>query len=363
MAPSHRNIMHSIKSVQASAASLHDRTQFAGAAFAHVARALSELHDAIRKLRIAAEGPSALPRGPAARLLLTSLVMNCDMSLNQLTDMLEEHPSAKTGAEKSIVAFLHTKLVRQRVDIDLFLAAVQKDEDVYSGAAVSSVEPELWQCFFTEICGRDSPDNASLPQTTTKKLDFLHLTQQRASSPLDDEPKQWHHYISTADILLSDQSRSARLEPDGSGREISPDATWTRLDRRLISAQVLEQAGLRYEARRDSVSVLGTLSPSQMRELAERSAQVRQGRALLNSPAIRPLAREAEKKEAPFRSGLDEAADRDAQRRRTRRHRHRHRSRSCHSNETAKKEAMRMRDLLGVIGSIASVVSLAKEFA
>ncbi|RDA87049.1 hypothetical protein CP532_3254 [Ophiocordyceps camponoti-leonardi (nom. inval.)] len=362
MPPTHRDITDSIKSVQASAASLHDRTQFAGAAFTRVARDLSELHDAIRRLRVAAEGPSILPRGPASHLLLTSLVMNCDMSLSQLADMLEKHPSAKTETEKSMVSFLGSKLVRQRVDIDVFLATSQK-EYFYSGTAAipapSSIEPELWQCFFAELHDEDSAGNIS-----------------RATSPFDDEAKQWH-FISTEDILRSDRSQdsrstTARLQPDSSGREISPDATWTRLDRRLISVQVLEEAGLRYEARHDSVSVLGTLSASQIRELAERSAEVRQGRSTFNSPhpsCSRSPTVEAEKRETPFKLGLEDA-DRDAQRRRDRRgrvnarhHRHRHRSRSCHGNRTAKKEAIRMRDVLGVIGSIASVISLAKEFA
>ncbi|PHH80326.1 hypothetical protein CDD80_1965 [Ophiocordyceps camponoti-rufipedis] len=241
-----RDLTDSIKSVQASAASLHRRAQAAGAGFADTTQALAELHASITRL----DDFDDLPCGPAASLLLSSVVFNCDISLNQLADLLKKHGAAKN---KNMIAFLRSKLARQRADIDAFLEAAHEhaaagvkqgvndaisDTTKPGSAAVtwpSCIEPELWDCFFVELRGEE---------TDCQK---------------DGKPP----------FTLD----TARLQPDSSGHEISPEATWTRIDRRLVSAQVLEQAGLRYEARRDFVSVLGSLPEAQLRELADRSAE------------------------------------------------------------------------------------------
>lgn len=39
-----------------------------------------------------------------------------------------------------------------------------------------------------------------------------------------------------------------RLSPDAQGNEIPPDAKWTKITRRLVSPEVLDQDHLRYEA-------------------------------------------------------------------------------------------------------------------
>ncbi|PFH61970.1 hypothetical protein XA68_15632 [Ophiocordyceps unilateralis] len=437
-----RDKTRSIKSVQASAASLRDRVQTAGSGFTAATKALEELHDAMTRLRSSVRDPDALPCGSAACLLLTSIVMNCHISLNQLADLLNKHEAASSRIdtrEDSVIAFLLTKLVRQRADIDTFLEAAHK-YDIYSEenynsdvrsetarprAAVltspSCIEPELWDYFLKEIRGEVavcSPDNH---QGHRKK---------RAKSPLNHEPEEWQ-YISTSYLLFCDQQSqmndsrcnsstlslhvllgalhswfvSAWLEPDSSGNEIGPNATWTRIDRRLVSAQVLGQAGMRYEARHDSVSVLGALSSAQIRDLMNRSAQVRRQRSPFSNPspfkspqpwpqpqerargaasrdadtgedggyAFRDnksetvgVAMETAKGETPARLRLEEM-EKDTQRKRDRRRRgderRRRRSRSCHSNRPVRKEGIRIRDVLGVVGSIASVVSLAKEFA
>lgn len=59
-----------------------------------------------------------------------------------------------------------------------------------------------------------------------------------------------------------------RLAPDNFGHEIPPDATWTRIKRSLISLEVLNRAGVRYEARPDFVAILGVLSRDQIAEFA-----------------------------------------------------------------------------------------------
>jgi hypothetical protein len=38
------------------------------------------------------------------------------------------------------------------------------------------------------------------------------------------------------------------LAPDEKGNEIPPDAKWTKINRRLVSPEVLNQDGRRYEA-------------------------------------------------------------------------------------------------------------------
>ncbi|QPG93977.1 hypothetical protein C2857_003885 [Epichloe festucae Fl1] len=70
----------------------------------------------------------------------------------------------------------------------------------------------------------------------------------------------------------------ARLAPDRYGKEIPMDAPWTRVKRSLISPEVLERAGVRYEARPDYVAILGRLSREQIAEYARQSANCRAAR-------------------------------------------------------------------------------------
>ncbi|KAL2075385.1 hypothetical protein VTL71DRAFT_328 [Oculimacula yallundae] len=69
-----------------------------------------------------------------------------------------------------------------------------------------------------------------------------------------------------------------KLAPDAQGNEIAPDARWTRINRRLVSPEVLRQDGRRFEARPDFVAVLGVLSRSEIESLAARSHDLRQAR-------------------------------------------------------------------------------------
>ncbi|KAF7522806.1 hypothetical protein G7054_g11996 [Neopestalotiopsis clavispora] len=72
--------------------------------------------------------------------------------------------------------------------------------------------------------------------------------------------------------------RYARLAPDSQGREIPLDAQWTRVRRQLISPVVLNEAGVRYEARPDFVAILGVFTKEEISEFARRSAEVRKSR-------------------------------------------------------------------------------------
>lgn len=81
------------------------------------------------------------------------------------------------------------------------------------------------------------------------------------------------------------QDMSQRLAPDEHGNEISPDARWTRINRALVSPEVLQQDKRRYEARPDFVAVLGVLSRAEIESLAARSQALRAARGRRSFPA------------------------------------------------------------------------------
>lgn len=78
----------------------------------------------------------------------------------------------------------------------------------------------------------------------------------------------------------SPRSSAPRLAPDRWGNEIPPDAQWTRIRRTLVSPEVLERAGVRYEARPEYVAILGRLPREKIAEFARESARCRASRAL-----------------------------------------------------------------------------------
>ncbi|KAJ8068643.1 hypothetical protein OCU04_002345 [Sclerotinia nivalis] len=70
----------------------------------------------------------------------------------------------------------------------------------------------------------------------------------------------------------------ARLAPDSYGNEIPPDAKWTKVKRSLISSEVLNQDGRRYEARPEFVAILGILTKDEIQNYASRSYTLREER-------------------------------------------------------------------------------------
>jgi hypothetical protein len=76
----------------------------------------------------------------------------------------------------------------------------------------------------------------------------------------------------------SSPSVAARLAPDTQGNEIPLDAPWTKIKRSIISSEVLERAGVRYEARPEYVAILGRLSREQIADFARQSADIRAAR-------------------------------------------------------------------------------------
>ncbi|EWY80614.1 hypothetical protein FOYG_16553 [Fusarium oxysporum NRRL 32931] len=64
---------------------------------------------------------------------------------------------------------------------------------------------------------------------------------------------------------------SQLVAPDQDGRAIPDDARWTKISRKLVSVEVLQRAGVRYEARPDYVAILGVLSRRKVAKLVRDS--------------------------------------------------------------------------------------------
>lgn len=84
----------------------------------------------------------------------------------------------------------------------------------------------------------------------------------------------------------SPRPEPVRLAPDEYGNEIPSDAKWTRINRRLVSPEVLDQDHRRYEARPEWVAVLGVLSRSEIESYAARSAEIREARRRRSQAAL-----------------------------------------------------------------------------
>ena len=66
-----------------------------------------------------------------------------------------------------------------------------------------------------------------------------------------------------------------RLKKDGAGKEIPDGAKWTKIDRRLVNPQALEEKGERFEERQDFVIVLRVLTKDEIQEFATRTNEIR----------------------------------------------------------------------------------------
>ncbi|KKY13993.1 hypothetical protein UCDDS831_g08538 [Diplodia seriata] len=95
------------------------------------------------------------------------------------------------------------------------------------------------------------------------------------------------------------------------GKDIPVDARWTKIDRRLVNPEALEDAKERFEERKDCVIVLRVLTREDIQKLADRTREIR----------------EAREEEYQRGSGEDRDRDRDRERERERgEHRSSHRS-------------------------------------
>ena len=86
----------------------------------------------------------------------------------------------------------------------------------------------------------------------------------------------------------SPRTSTFRLAPDRYGHEIPMEAQWTKINRDRVSPEVLERAGVRYEARPTYVAVLGRLSREQIENYARQSADCRAARQMRQTEYQRP---------------------------------------------------------------------------
>ncbi|TID02070.1 SART-1 family protein DOT2 [Colletotrichum higginsianum] len=77
----------------------------------------------------------------------------------------------------------------------------------------------------------------------------------------------------------SPRTSQTRIAPDRYGMGIPMEAKWTRIRRALVSPEILERAGVRYEARPDYVAVLGVLTREEITNYARLSAEARAARS------------------------------------------------------------------------------------
>ncbi|KAF2272384.1 uncharacterized protein EI97DRAFT_504288 [Westerdykella ornata] len=62
------------------------------------------------------------------------------------------------------------------------------------------------------------------------------------------------------------------------GKDIPPGARWTKIDRRLVNPEALEEAKERFEERMDCVIVLRVLTKQEIQKLADRTREIREAR-------------------------------------------------------------------------------------
>ncbi|KAF2681729.1 hypothetical protein K458DRAFT_273150, partial [Lentithecium fluviatile CBS 122367] len=62
------------------------------------------------------------------------------------------------------------------------------------------------------------------------------------------------------------------------GKDIPPNARWTKIDRKLVNPQALEEAKERFEERLDCVIVLRVLTKQEIQKLADRTKEIREAR-------------------------------------------------------------------------------------
>lgn len=108
----------------------------------------------------------------------------------------------------------------------------------------------------------------TLQQTLSAQVSPVgtYVPKKRTSPPYVSLPTIGHN---TDRPGLAQSSRY--MAPDQYGRRIADDAHWTKISRKLVSVEVLQQAGVRYEARPDYVAILGILSRDQVAKLVRES--------------------------------------------------------------------------------------------
>ncbi|VUC32152.1 unnamed protein product [Clonostachys rosea] len=116
---------------------------------------------------------------------------------------------------------------------------------------------------------RDSSSRLNLPDQQDSSVFY-------GSSPLVAPPRGYHSLGSSPSN--PGMTHHFRLAPDRYGRQIPYDAEWTKINRDLVSPQVLEKARVRYEARPKYVAILGRLSKDQIADFVRQTRDARAAR-------------------------------------------------------------------------------------
>ncbi|PQE08437.1 nipped-B B protein [Rutstroemia sp. NJR-2017a BBW] len=111
---------------------------------------------------------------------------------------------------------------------------------------------------------RSSDRKTISPRTSSIQIPGRHSSPQVGSIGISTSPRP--------------QSALPRLAPDSYGNEIPPDAKWTKIKRSLVSPEVLDQDGRRYEARPEFIAILGVLTKEEIQDYASRSHVLRENR-------------------------------------------------------------------------------------
>ncbi|KAF2433529.1 hypothetical protein EJ08DRAFT_658055 [Tothia fuscella] len=103
-----------------------------------------------------------------------------------------------------------------------------------------------------------------------------------------------------------------KLDKEKHAKDIPSGAKWTKIDRRLVNPQSLEEKGERYEERMDCVIVLRVLTKAEIQEFADRTKEIRGER---DDPDSKPRHHKHHDKEHDHDYNENESSDDDRERR------------------------------------------------
>lgn len=104
------------------------------------------------------------------------------------------------------------------------------------------------------------------------------------------------------------------------GKDIPVGARWTRIDRRLVNPEALEQAKERFEERMDCVIVLRVLTKEDIQKLADRTRKIREQRE--DEYERRDREERSKRSSRDVKDDRDDEHDREYRRERDRRRRY-----------------------------------------
>ncbi|RYP64021.1 hypothetical protein DL769_006801 [Monosporascus sp. CRB-8-3] len=232
--------------------------------------------------------------------------VECDYLCKKLSQMMLQVVSLNirdTGLLRCKFAVLRRRVLISRMDMLLgklndVLPTELKDDD-FEKAGATGVEPspmskDLYKAHRPPRSGADAESNRvtlaspnSMAAETQNDKDTLTLPIKGIlRKPTEKFPEN----------LNPDR---VSVAPLGHNEDIPPGARWTKIDRKLVNPEALEEARERFEERSDYVVVLRVLSPDEIQKLADRTKEIRESRGELTQVP------------APFGSAASEAAKRD----------------------------------------------------